>query len=453
MAGLTHGLMRLVKARLPKGLLGRSLLILVTPLVLLQLVSAYVFYGTHWDMVTRRLSTGLAGDIGTVADLLRLYPGRANREAIFTTAGWRMGAEFGLEEGGILKHTGMLGAASPLETLLTGYSLETNLMGAMAERLGRPVFIDTVHSERTILIKVQLKDGVLTVRVSRKRLYSPTTTIFVLWMVGTSMLLFGIATLFMRNQVRAVRRLAAAADSFGKGLDVPNFRAEGAAEVRQAAAAFTLMRDRLKRQVAQRTEMLAGVSHDLRTPLTRMKLQLAMMTGEDVADLTEDVADMERMVEGYLAFARGEGTEKAEQTDLVALLEDVAGKLRREGAAVDLHCEEEITLLCRPHAMARTLMNLAGNAVRYGRHVAIRAGRRADGIEVIIDDDGPGIPADKREEVFKAFVRLESSRNPQTGGVGLGLTIARDVARAHGGDLLLSESPEGGLRATIRLPI
>ncbi|OIR06128.1 osmolarity sensor protein EnvZ [mine drainage metagenome] len=453
MAGLSRGLLRLIKARLPKGLLGRSLLILVTPLVLLQLVSAYVFYGTHWDMVTRRLSTGLAGDIGTVADLLRLYPGRANREAIFTTAGWRMGAEFGLEEGGILKRTGMLGAASPLETLLTGYSLEANLMGAMAERLGRPVFIDTVHSERSILINVQLRDGVLTVRVSRKRLYSPTTTIFVLWMVGTSMLLFGIATLFMRNQVRAVRRLAAAADSFGKGLDVPNFRAEGAAEVRQAAAAFTLMRDRLKRQVAQRTEMLAGVSHDLRTPLTRMKLQLAMMEGEGVADLAEDVADMERMVEGYLAFARGEGTEKAEHTDLVALLEDVAAKLRREGAAVDLHCEEEISLLCRPHAMARTLMNLAGNAVRYARHVAIRAGRRADGVEVIIDDDGPGIPADKREEVFKAFVRLESSRNPQTGGVGLGLTIARDLVRSHGGELALEDSPLGGLRVRLRLPL
>lgn len=443
---------RLIKSLLPRGLLGRSLMILVMPLVLLQLVSAYIFYGTHWDMVTRRLSTGLAGDIATVVNLLRAYPGPENRATIFAAAGWAMEMDLSMEDGGILDRTGMIGGQSRFEAGVTGYNLEENLMNAMTGRVGRPVFIDTASLGRDLIIQVQLTDGVLTVKTTRKRLYSPTTTIFVLWMTGTSLLLFGIATLFMRNQVRAVRRLAAAADSFGKGRDVPDFHPEGATEVRQAAAALALMQERLKRQVSQRTEMLAGVSHDLRTPLTRMKLQLAMMSGEGAAELGEDVAEMERMVEGYLSFARGEGAEKPTACDLVTLLEDVAGKLRREGAAIDLHCEERLILLCRPQALSRSIMNLAGNAVRYGTHVAIRAGRRADGIEVIIDDNGPGIPSDKREEVFKAFVRLEGSRNPKTGGVGLGLTIARDLVRGHGGELLLEDSPLGGLRARLRLP-
>ncbi len=441
-----------IKAILPKGLLGRSLMILVTPLVLLQLVSAYIFYGTHWDVVTRRLATGLAGDIGAVIDLMRAYPGPENRGIIFGATGWTMGLQFSMEDGGILDRTGMQDPPSQLENEITGYSLESNLLGAMRERVGRPVYVNTEYAERDVLIQVQLQSGVLNVIAPRKRLYSPTTTIFVLWMIGTSLLLFGIATIFMRNQVRSVRRLAAAADSFGKGRDVSYYKLEGAAEVRQAAAAFNLMRERIQRQISQRTEMLAGVSHDLRTPLTRMKLQLAMMEGEGIADLCEDVADMERMVEGYLAFARGEGSEKVVQTDLVALIEDVCAKLRREGSAIDLHCEEELSLPIRPQALSRALTNLISNATRYAKHVAVRAGRRHDAVEVTVDDDGPGIPPERREDVFKAFLRLEGSRNPTTGGVGLGLTIARDMVRSHGGDIFLEDSPLGGLRVRVRLP-
>ncbi len=443
----------MIKSILPRGLLGRSLLILVSPLILLQLVSAYVFYGTHWDVVTRRLTAGLAGDIGAVIEMMRNFPGPANRTAIFTLAEATMDLHLSLEEGGILDRTGMVGVPPRLTSDLVGYSLEGNLLGALAERVGRPVFIDAKSGERQMEIQVQLTEGVLDVRVSRKRLYSPTTMIFALWMVGTSMLLFGIATIFMRNQVRAVRRLAAAADSFGKGRDVPSFKPEGAAEVRQAGAAFALMRDRLKRQVGQRTEMLAGVSHDLRTPLTRMKLQLAMMDCEGIAELKEDVGDMERMIEGYLAFARGEGSEKPTATNLVVQVEEAVGKLRREGGVIDLHCEEALILPLRRQAISRCLANLLGNAVRYAGHVAVRVGRRGDAAEVIVDDDGPGIPADKREEVFKAFLRLEGSRNPETGGVGLGLTIARDVARSHGGEVFLEDSPLGGLRARLRLPL
>jgi len=261
---------------------------------------------------------------------------------------------------------------------------------------------------------------------------------------------------FMRNQIRPLRRLARAVDDFGKGRETGDFRLEGATEVRRAAAAFNLMRYRVTRQITQRTEMLAGVSHDLRTPLTRMKLLLAMLPeSQEVADLKADVAEMEKMIGGYLAFARGEGTEQPVETDLTMLLKDVVGSALREGTAtIDLHTEEDsMPVLLRPAAFKRCIGNLIANAQRYARTVSIRAGHRGEAIEITIDDDGPGIPPEQREEVFKPFHRIDRSRNPETGGIGLGLTIARDVIRSHGGDLVLTDSPSGGLRARLRLPI
>jgi two-component system osmolarity sensor histidine kinase EnvZ len=437
----------------PRGLLGRSLLILVTPMLLVQLVAAYVFFGTHWDLVTRRMSSSLAGDIGTVIELMRQRPTPAGREKVFALAAQEMELVCTLHPGDILQRTGMLGAASKFANTVMGYSLEDNLTNALRERVGKPVFIDARPSERDLTIWVQLPDGVLEVRATSKRLYSPTTKIFVLWMVSTSILLFALASQFTANQVRAVRRLALAADAFGKGRPMPDFKPEGAAEVRQAGAAFALMRDRLKSQVDQRTEMLAGVSHDLRTPLTRMKLQLAMMQGDGISDLAEDVGDMERMIEGYLAFARGEGTEASRPADLAALVEDAVGRARRDGGRIEVMCTGDLSMPLKAQAMSRCLANLIGNAVRYAGNVRVTAHRRDDFAEVLVDDDGPGIPSDYRELVFKPFYRIEGSRNPKTGGVGLGLTIARDVARGHGGDISLEDSPMKGLRVRLMLPL
>jgi two-component system osmolarity sensor histidine kinase EnvZ len=275
-----------------------------------------------------------------------------------------------------------------------------------------------------------------------------------MWMVGSSIVLFVVALLFMRNQVKSIRRLAQAADSFGKGRDVADFKPEGATEVRQAATAFIQMRDRIKRQIRQRTEILAGVSHDLRTPLTRMKLQLAMLGQTPEAEsLESDVAAMERMVEGYLAFARGESVEQLQPTEVSDLLREVVAQMRRDGGVIDLHVEQAMTVPLRREPMRRCLSNLIANAQRYGEHVSVHAGARDKIIEITVDDDGPGIPPDKRREVLRPFFRLEQSRNPETGGVGLGLTIARDVARNHGGDLVLEDAPDGGLRARIWLPV
>ncbi|MCR6630053.1 MAG: ATP-binding protein [Magnetospirillum sp.] len=434
-----------LKRLLPHGLLGRSLLIIVTPLIVVQLVSTYIFYATHWDTVAKRLALALAGDVGAVIESLRAFPDPESQLRVLRIASSKMELDIRFQAGGILPN-------GPQEE--PRGIMDAALYDSLAERVQRPFQVDSRSFEREVLVRVQLHDGLLEVYVPRKRLFSSTTYIFVLWMVGTSMLLLGIATIFMRNQVRSVRKLAAAADSFGKGHEVPNFKPEGATEVRQAAVAFNLMRDRIRRQIQQRTEMLAGVSHDLRTPLTRMKLQLAMMGGtEGSAELEEDVAEMERMVEGYLAFARGEGSEKPAPTDVGALLEEVVGRYRRQGSEIDLHVEDKVTMTLRPHALSRALSNLIGNALRYGGHVWVRAGCRPDAVEILVDDDGPGIPAEKRDEVFKAFHRLEHSRNVSTGGVGLGLTIARDIARSHGGDVLLEDSPLGGLRARVRLPL
>ena len=433
-----------LKRYLPKSLLGRSLMIIVTPLVILQLVSTAIFYETHWDKVTLRLARGVAGDIAAVIKLLRRHPGPENRKWIVGLAAESMEFSVALREGAVL----------PNNSWEPSGLTERMLTRAMNSYIGKPFLIDRETKKRRIIIDVQLATGVLLVETTRKRLFSSTVYVFVIWMIGTSLILFVVATIFMRNQVKPIRRLAVAADNFGMGRDVSNFKPEGASEVRRAAAAFLVMRERIIRQISQRTDMLAGVSHDLRTPLTRMKLQLELLEDNDgVDELKADIAEMEHMLEGYLAFARGEGTEEPEQTDLTAMLNEVAAQARRKGGVIDLHTEGQLMAPLRPDAFKRCVTNLIDNAIRYAEHVSVRAGKRGDAIEITVDDDGPGIPESERDDVFKPFYRIEGSRNPGTGGVGLGLTIARDVMRGHGGDIQLSASPNGGLRARLRVPL
>lgn len=435
----------LLKNLLPRSLLGRSLLILVVPLVLLQVFSAYIFYEGHWSKVSRYLARGLAGDVGVMVDLVRLNPTPEGRAWAFRVSQNRFNMPATMRMGEVLSNS---------KDVIQGSIPDPFFLSALNERVGLPYHIIAPAGKKTITIEVQLPEGVLGVTALRKRLFSSTTYIFVLWMVGSSMLLFGVAIIFMRNQVRPIRRLAIAADAFGKRQNVDRFKPEGAREVRQAATAFLKMKARIERQIEQRTRMLAGVSHDLRTPLTRMKLQLAMMgNAEDINDLSADVEEMEHMLEGYLAFARGEGAEQTIETNLSNLIHAVVTGLRRKGGDIDYHSEGDIDLQVRPNAFKRCVTNLIENATRYGEHVSVRVGKRNDAIEVTVDDDGPGIPKDKHDDVFKPFFRLDQSRNIQTGGVGLGLSIVQDVVRAHGGDIKLSTSPQNGLRARLRFPL
>ena len=438
-----------IKRILPRSLFGRLVLIILSPLILLQVISTWVFYDRHYETVTRRLAQGLSGDIAAVIQMMIRNPGSVDRLQTFRLAERVMLLKLTFDEDARLEATTRTDTFGIFASVL-----DRQLAKALRENVDRPFLIDTHSLEKEVQIDVQLADGMLRVLVPRKRLFSSTTYIFIMWMVGSSIVLFVVALLFMRNQVKSIRRLAQAADSFGKGRDVADFKPEGATEVRQAAGAFIQMRNRIKRQIRQRTEILAGVSHDLRTPLTRMKLQLAMLGPTPEAEsLESDVAAMERMVEGYLAFARGESVEQPEPTEVSGLLREVVVQMRRDGGIVDLHVEQAMTVPLRREPMRRCLSNLIANAQRYGEHVSVRAGPRDKVIEITIDDDGPGIPPDKRREVFRPFFRLEQSRNPETGGVGLGLTIARDVARNHGGDIVLEDAPGGGLRARIWLPV
>lgn len=434
----------ILKRLLPQTLLGRSLLIIVSPLILLQVLTAWVFFERHWDTVAIRLARGLAGDVAATVSLVRQNPTPEGRDAAFQFAFAHFNLRMEFREGAIFKN-----APTP-----DSGRLERVLREALNDRMQRPIHLND-ENDRDVIIDIQLSDGVLHVIAPKKRLFTSTTYLFIAMMIGSSAILFAVAMAFMRNQVRPIRRLAAAADALGKGRDVPSFRLQGASEVRQAAAAFNLMRNRLQRQMSQRTEMLAGVSHDLRTPLTRMKLQIAMLGASTpgVKDLQGDVEEMESMVEGYLAFARGEGGEPLSRINLREIIEDVASAARRQGADVDMSAEGALTLPVRKEAMRRCISNLVSNAARYGRRIQLTAARTRDTVEICVDDDGPGIPEESRDMVFRPFSRLDQSRNAETGGVGLGLTIARDVVHGHGGEIFLEDSPLGGLRARIRLPV
>ena len=443
--GLPLPFARAVKRVLPRSLLGRSLLMILVPLVLLQLVALQIYYGSHLNLVYRRLSDSLAGEISLTLALMRRYPGAENRAWIIPLAQNEFDIAMRLEPGAVLHRTGSrVNVLGPMDD-----DLETALRQRLTERFS----MDWTYESGAVLIRVQQPDGVLDILAPRKRVDLGTIWLFVGWMVGTALLLFGIAALFMRNQVRGIRRLADAVEAFGIGRDPGPVRPEGAVEVRRAATAFNRMQERIRRFLAQRTEMLAGVSHDLRTPLTRMRLALAMLPARaemaaDVAELTADVEEMERMVEAYLAFARGEGAEQAEPVNLSAVLEEVAAGARRAGAVVRLDVPEDLTLRLRADAVRRAITNLVDNARRHAHLVVLTAAPAGSrGVQVTVDDDGPGIPPERRESVFRPF------ESDAAGGTGLGLTIARDIVRAHGGEIVLEDSPLGGLRARIRLPV
>ena len=431
---------RVVKKVLPRSLLGRSLLIISVPLVLA--VALQIFYGSHLNVVSRRFASAVAGEIGLTIDAMERFPNGRDWMARHAYDSFDMTVRF--EPGAALPASDRGWLFGPIDD---------DLAVALRERVGRPFRTDWSSDPQSVLVAVQLEDGTLWVNVPRKRLYTGTIYIFVAWLVGTAVLLFGIAALFMRNQVRAIRRLAAAAEAFGLGRDPGPIRPEGASEVRQAATAFNRMQERIRRFLQQRTEMLAGVSHDLRTPLTRLRLALAMLPPDqgfqqDVAEMNADVDEMERLIGSYLAFARGEGVEQARPTDLAAMLEEVAAGARRAGAEVAVEAPATLVLPLRADALRRALTNLVDNARRHSGRIALSAASVGEhSVQVLIDDDGPGIPPEEREAAFRPFASFTA------GGTGLGLTISRDIVRAHGGEIDLIDSPLGGLRARVRLPV
>jgi len=433
------------KSLMPTGLYARSLLIIIVPMVLLQSVVAFVFMERHWNTVTRRLSAAVTQDISALIEIYRIYPHDADKSQIRKLAAERLGLQVDF-----LPVTDM----PPLGPKPFFSLLDQALSQELRKQIGRPFWIDTVGKSSLVEIRIQLDDAVMRVFARRSAAYASNSEIFLLWMVGTSLVLLTVAILFLRNQIRPILRLTEAVESFGKGRDVPNFRPRGAREVRRAASAFIEMKARVERAIDQRTTMLAGVSHDLRTVLTRFKLELALI-GElpEVEAMKRDVDEMARMLEAYLAFARGDGGEQAAATDMEAFLEELKADAERHGhkTSVVFHGYPVVTV--RPNAFKRCLANLVSNAARHSDAIAITGHRDHRWLTVTVDDDGPGIPAKLREDVFKPFLRLDDARNQDEGGTGLGLAIARDIARSHGGEITLGDSPLGGLRAAVRVPV
>jgi len=436
--------MRWLRRQLPTGLYARSLLIIIIPMILLQAVVATVFMERHWQMVTQRLSMGVTRDIAAIIAVIETYPQDADYTDIIRIAHEKLDLTVSIEPGGELPPP----REKPFFSILDGI-----LSDEIHDQIQHPFWIDTVGDSQLVEIRIKLPDKVLRVLARRSQTYASNTHIFILWMVGTSLVLIGISVLFLRGQIRPILALARAAENFGKGQKPDDFSPRGADEVRRAGLAFILMRERIERQIEQRTAMLSGVSHDLRTVLTRFKLQLAL-AGEhpDLEGLNDDVEDMQNMLEGYIAFARGEAEEDVGTLKLSDLFEKIEADFLLHDKKISYAIDGEDEISVRPNAFARLVTNLATNARRYAETLRLEARHSAKWLTLTFDDDGPGIPSEAREDVFKPFFRLDAARNLDNSGTGLGLAIARDIARSHGGNVTLGDSPLGGLRATLRIP-
>lgn len=436
---------RLVALYMPKRLYPRSLLIVITPMILLQSVITLVFMERHWQTVTQRLSQATTRDLAAIIDMIETWPEGGGYAEIIRIAQERLSMKIDILPPDPLPPPGPKPFFSILDQILSA---------EITQQINRPFWIDTVGNSRVLEVRIQLQDKVLRAFVRRNQAYASNTHIFLIWMVGTSLVLLTIAIPFLRNQIRPILKLAEAAESFGKGRPMPrDFKPRGAEEVRRAGFAFIQMRERIERQIEQRTAMLTGVSHDLRTILTRFRLQLALSrSSRDIAALEQDIDDMQTMLEAYLAFARSETAEDTGRLDLQAQIAKLQEEARLRKRKLTASISGDPVVRVRPNAFARLLSNLVGNSLRYAGNVHVEAEHDGGFLTVTIDDDGPGVPTERREDVFKPFVRLDQARNLDASGTGLGLAIARDLARSHGGDVTLDDSPMGGLRAIVRVP-
>ncbi len=431
---------------LPRGLYARSLIIIIAPMVLLQSVIAFVFMERHWQTVTQRLSTAVTRDIAAIIDIIDVYPQDENYSEVVRMAREKMALNIAILPPDPLPAP----APKPFFSIL-----DQILSQEITQQIGKPFWIDTVGNSNIVEIRIQLEEKVLRVFARRSQAYASNTHIFLLWMVGTSLVLLFIAILFLRNQIRPIQTLADAADDFGRGRELPaDFRPRGASEVRRAGLAFIKMRERIEKQIEQRTEMLTGVSHDLRTILTRFKLQLALsVPSKEINALEKDIDDMQSMIEGYMDFAKSDLDEETGELDLQDMLDEFEKEAKLRNKSLRTRMLGRSDIVVRPVAFSRLLTNLVSNAFRYASEVEVMAKNSKGWLVLTVDDDGPGIPEDLREDVFKPFYRLDEARNLDESGTGLGLAIARDIARKHGGEIRLGDSPLGGLQVRLRLPV
>lgn len=439
--------MRYLKLKLlPKTLFFRTMLLIFIPLIIVQVVSIVAYFSGSWGKVGKRLSDNLSSNMAFVVQITENNPAEFPQIKNLANNLYELDVEFIDNEN---KHS-VMNNTSRNNKLVTGF---------FEEALSRD-FPDDVTSiyltegRAKLIALIDTPEGLFKFETSTKNIFSTSVFGFIAWMIGTSLLLFAVSSLFLRVQARSIKQLAEAAEDFGKGIDTP-FKPYGSSEVRKAGIAFTKMKERINRQISERTQMLAGVSHDLRTPLTRMKLQLAMLPkNEDNKEFIEDIAEMEKMLDGYLAFVSGEGGEQNTFVDMNELILSILNKFRNSKTMIRYMTNDQVSAIQgREQALKRAVTNIIANAFYYGKTIAVSLESNNKKMEISIEDDGPGIPEDKREEVFKAFYRIEGSRNKETGGVGLGLSIAKDIIVSHGGTIELGDSKMGGLRVLICIPL
>ena len=429
----------------PKSLFGRMLTIILVPIILVQIISVIIFYERHWDWVSRHMSKNLAKDVGLLIDELGNEPSKDQRALSAIRARQYFDIIFYWLDGGILQ---------PNQIIEPEFK---NFRNSLQARIKEPFYLSTLENSRQFYVDIQLGNGIVRMHIDNKRLFVPTALTFIMWSIGASVILFSIAIIFLRRQVRPILRLANAARQIGFGRDVDSFSVEGATEVRIAGRAFQAMRHRINKQISERTALLAGVSHDLKTPLTRMRLQLAVMEIQNNTkiEFEKELKELEEMIDGYLEFARDDREEQMVDASIFKLLQQASKTSDPSGDKINiLPPNNNIPIFpVQVQSIRRALTNLLTNAIRYAGKATAQIQIFDDHSEIIIDDNGPGIPRDKRAEVILPFTRLENSRNSKTGGTGLGLSIANNSALNHGGELILEDSPLGGLRVRLLLPL
>ena len=444
--GLNSALTAFKRKFLPRSLFFRTMLLIFVPLIVVQVVSVYAYWNSSWSKVGRRLSDNLVEDMAfiiTIDDGTKNFADiKAQAKAIYD-----IDVQFYENEN---KHN-VWRKNKNNGRFITGFLAES--LTKRFPMANTEVFLSNHHDDLNILI--DMDKGLYVFKTPLKNIFSTSIFGFVAWMIATSLLLFVVAVLFLRVQARSITQLAAAAEDFGKGINT-KFKPYGSIEVRRAGLAFVKMKERILRQISERTQMLAGVSHDLRTPLTRMKLQMAMLPdSKENQEFVQDIDEMEKMLDGYLAFVSGEGGEKSGFIDVNEMITSIINKYRKNtNAMIRFSTNYDVSAIQgREQALRRAITNIIENAFHYGKEITVAITSDDKRLEISVDDDGPGIPKDKRDDVFKAFYRVDPSRNKETGGVGLGLAIAKDIVVSHGGSIELSDSQLGGLRVVISLPL